>query len=124
MTKLSPIHPGEILAKEFLEPLGVTQYRVALDMGVPPRRINEIVLGRRGITAGTALRLAHYFGNAAEFWMNLQTRYDLEVERDLLDGKLADAPRFKAGRQSAAEPKARYRTPAAQGGPRRTTKKR
>lgn len=77
-----PIHPGEILDAEFLQPLGLTQYRVALDIGVPPRRINEIVLGKRAISADTALRLSDYFGNSAEFWMNLQVRYDLERERD------------------------------------------
>ena len=96
MAKLKPIHPGEILSEEFLIPLGVTQYRLAVDVGVPPRRINEIVLGRRGISADTALRLSHYFGNTAQFWMNLQSRYDLEVGRDKLGSKLAGAPRLKA----------------------------
>jgi addiction module HigA family antidote len=82
----APVHPGEILDTEFLEPLGLTQYRVAVDIGVPPRRINEIVLGKRAISADTALRLSDYFGNSAEFWMNLQMRYDLERERDRRDG--------------------------------------
>lgn len=82
MAKLKPIHPGEILEKEFLEPLGVTQYRLAADISVPPRRINEIVHGTRGVSADTALRLAHYFGTTPQFWMNLQTRYDLQVEED------------------------------------------
>lgn len=82
------VHPGEILLKEFLEPLGLSQYRAAKDMSVPPRRINEIVHGRRAITADTALRLARYFGTTDRFWMNLQTRYDLEVERDRLKGRL------------------------------------
>jgi addiction module HigA family antidote len=84
----TPIHPGEILLEEFLKPLGVTQYRLAKDISVPPRRINEIVLGKRAITAGTALRLARYFGTTERFWLNLQTRYDLEVERDRLGDRL------------------------------------
>lgn len=74
MAKLKPIHPGEILEKEFLEPLKISQYRLAVDIGVPPRRINEIVNGIRGITADTALRLGHYFGTSPQFWMNLQAR--------------------------------------------------
>jgi addiction module HigA family antidote len=82
MAKLTPVHPGEILLKEFIEPLEISQYRLAADIAVPPRRINEIVLGKRGISADTALRLARYFGTSPQFWMNLQTRYDLEVERD------------------------------------------
>jgi antitoxin HigA-1 len=81
-TKLPPIHPGEILLEEFLEPMGITQYRLAKDINVPPRRINEIVLGKRAITPDTALRLSLYFGLSERFWMNLQTRYDLEVEKD------------------------------------------
>ena len=80
--KLPPVHPGEILNLEFLQPLGVTQYRLAKDINVPPRRINEIVKGTRSITANTALRLARYFGTTERFWLNLQTTYDLEVERD------------------------------------------
>lgn len=78
--KLKPIHPGEILSKEFLEPLKLSQYRVAKDISVPPRRINEIIKGKRAITADTALRLGRYFGISAEFWMNLQTNYDLQQE--------------------------------------------
>ena len=81
---MSPIHPGEILMEEFLEPLGISQYRVAKDISVPPRRINEIVHGKRSITADTALRLARFFGTTERFWLNLQVRYDLEVERDRL----------------------------------------
>ena len=84
MTTLAPIHPGEVLMEEFIEPLGVTQHHVAVAVGVPPRRINEIVHGKRRITADTALRLARYFGTTDRFWLNLQTRYDLEVERDRL----------------------------------------
>ncbi len=86
--RIPPIHPGEILLKEFLEPLEISQYRVAKDISVPPRRINEIVHGRRGITADTALRLARYFGTTERFWLNLQTRHDLEVEKDRLKGRL------------------------------------
>ncbi len=89
MKKLSPIHPGEILLEEFIEPSGITQYRVAKDIGVGPRRVNEIVLGRRAITADTALRLGRYFGTTAQFWLNLQSRYDLVVEQERLKGRLA-----------------------------------
>jgi addiction module HigA family antidote len=81
---ISPIHPGEILAEEYLAPWGITQHRLAGDIGVPPRRINEIVHGKRRISADTALRLARYFGTSERFWLNLQGRYDLEVERDRL----------------------------------------
>ena len=85
---MAPIHPGEILLKEFLEPMGISQYRLAKDISVAPRRINEIVHGRRAITADTALRLARYFDTTERFWLNLQTRYDLEVEKDRLGGRL------------------------------------
>lgn len=88
-TKLAPIHPGEILLAEFLEPLALSQYRLAHDLSVPPRRINEIVHGKRGITADTALRLGRYFGTSAQFWLNLQTRYDLEIESDRLGLRLS-----------------------------------
>ena len=84
----APIHPGEILLAEFLAPMGLSQYRLAKDISVPPRRINEIVHGKRGITADTALRLARYFGTSEHFWMNLQTRYDLEVQKERLKGRL------------------------------------
>ncbi len=87
-TKLAPIHPGEILLAEFLEPLALSQYRLAHDLSVRPRRINDIVHGKRGITADTALRLGRYFGTSAQFWLNLQTRYDLEVESDRLGLRL------------------------------------
>lgn len=86
--KLSPIHPGEILLEEFLKPMALSQYRVAKDINVSPRRINEIVHGKRNISADTALRLAMYFGLSERFWMNLQSRYDLEVEKDRLAGRL------------------------------------
>ena len=81
---MPPIHPGEILMQEYLEPLEVTQHRLAIAIGVPPRRINEIVHGKRRVSADTALRLARYFGTSERFWLNLQGRYDLEVERDRL----------------------------------------
>lgn len=82
------IHPGEILLEEFLEPLEISQYRLAKDMNVPARRINEIVLGKRSVTADTALRLGLYFKTSPEFWMNLQTYYDLEVQSDTLGKRL------------------------------------
>jgi len=88
--KLPPIHPGEILMEEFIEPMGLSQYRLAKDISVPPRRINEIVHGKRGITADTALRLGRFFGMSPQFWLNLQTRYDLEVAEDLLEDRLDD----------------------------------
>ena len=81
---MSPIHPGEVLLHEYLDPLHVTQHRLAVAIGVPPRRINEIVHGKRRISADTALRLARYFGTTERFWLNLQGRYDLELERDRL----------------------------------------
>jgi addiction module HigA family antidote len=83
-----PIHPGEVLLEEFLEPMELSQYRLAKDISVPARRINEIVHGKRGITADTSLRLARYFETSERFWMNLQTRYDLEVEKGRLRGRL------------------------------------
>lgn len=86
--RLLPTHPGEILLEEFLKPLGISQYRVAKDIGVPPRRINEIVHGNRSVSADTALRLARYFGMSERFWLNLQTRYDLDVEKDRLGDRL------------------------------------
>ena len=86
--KMAPIHPGEVLLADFLEPMGLSQYRLAHDISVPPRRINEIVHGKRAISADTALRLARYFKTTERFWMNLQARYDLEVERDRLGDRL------------------------------------
>lgn len=84
-----PIHPGEILREEFLAPLGISQYRLAKEIHVPPRRINEIVLEKRGISADTALRLGRYFGTTAQLWSNLQARYDLEVAREAIEDTLA-----------------------------------
>jgi antitoxin HigA-1 len=86
--KIDPIHPGEILLEEFLKPMEISQYRLAQDINVPARRINEIVLGKRAITADTALRLSEYFGLSEKFWLNLQMRYNLEVEKDKLKGRL------------------------------------
>ena len=86
--KLAPVHPGEILQEEFMKPLGLSQNRLGRDLGVSPRRINEIVHGKRSITADTALRLSRYFGTSAEFWLGLQTDYDLDVARDALEEKI------------------------------------
>jgi antitoxin HigA-1 len=86
--RLAPIHPGEILLNDFLVPMGISQYRLAHSTSVPARRINEIVHGKRAITADTALRLGRFFNMESEFWLNLQSRYDLEVARDLLSGRL------------------------------------
>jgi antitoxin HigA-1 len=86
--QLAPIHPGEILLEEFLKPMGLSQYRLALDINVPPRRINEIVHGTRAITPDTALRLSRYFGNTAMFWLNLQMKYDLTIAREQLGQRL------------------------------------
>jgi addiction module HigA family antidote len=86
--KLHPVHPGEVLLEEFLKPMGISQNRLALNIGVPARRINEIVLGRRGITADTALRLARFFGTSAEFWLGLQSQYDLDVTSEQLGERL------------------------------------
>jgi len=83
-TIMEPVHPGEILMLEYLEPLNVTQHRLAVAIGVPPRRINEIVHGKRRITPDTALRLAHFFGTSERFWLNVQARFDIETERDRL----------------------------------------
>ena len=80
--KIPNIHPGEILLEDSMKPLSLSQYRVAKGIGVPPRRINEIVHGKRAVSADTALRLSRYFGTSAEFWLNLQTRHDLEREKD------------------------------------------
>jgi len=86
--KMKPVHPGEVLQEEFLTPMGISQYRLAKDISVPARRINEIVQGKRAITADTALRLARFFGTSPEFWVNLQAHYDLEIEKDRLADSL------------------------------------
>ena len=95
--KFAPVHPGEILLEEFLKPMGISQYRLASDIGVHPRRINEIAHGNRTITADTALRLSRYFGLSERFWLNLQARYDLEVEKDRLEDRLEKEVKVFAG---------------------------
>ena len=95
--RLAPIHPGEVLFTEFLEPLGLSQYRLAKDLKVPARRINEIVHGDRAVSADTALRLARFFGTSDRFWLNLQASYDLDIERDRLGARLErDVPVYAA----------------------------
>ena len=86
--KMAPIHPGEVLMEEFLKPMNISQYRLAKDIHVPARRINEIVHGERAVSADTALRLARYFGSSAQFWLNLQASYDLERELDRIGSKI------------------------------------
>jgi addiction module HigA family antidote len=86
--KLAPVHPGEVLLEEFLRPMGISQYRLSKDISVPPRRINEIVHVARGVSVDTALRLARYFGTTEQFWLNLQTRHDLDVAHDRLGDRL------------------------------------
>lgn len=94
--RLAPVHPGEVLLQEFLEPLEMTQYRLAKSLKVPARRINEIVHGTRAVSADTALRLARFFGTSDRFWLNLQAAYDLDVERDHLGARLErEVPVFK-----------------------------
>jgi addiction module HigA family antidote len=93
---LPPIHPGEILMEEFLKPMGISQYRLAKDISVSPRRINEIVHGKRAISPDTALRLSRYFGFSERFWSNMQAHYDLEVEKDRLQNRLVDEVRVHA----------------------------
>ena len=85
---VAPIHPGEVLREEFIAGLGITQHKLAVSIGVPPRRINEIVHGKRAITADTALRLGRYFGVSAQFWLNLQTQYDLDLAEDRVAGQI------------------------------------
>jgi len=96
--KLPAVHPGEVLLEEFLRPLDISQYQLAKDISVPPRRINEIVLGKRAVTADTALRLARYLGTSERFWLNLQARYDLEVEKDRLGRRLTREVRVLAAK--------------------------
>lgn len=86
--KLSPVHPGEVLLEEFIKPMNLSQNRIAIDIGVDARRINEIVLGKRSVTADTALRLARYFGNSPQFWLGLQNQYDLDITEDRLGKRL------------------------------------
>jgi addiction module HigA family antidote len=102
MKRLPPVHPGEVLLEDFMKPLGLSQYRVAADMGVAALRISQIVRGKRGITADTALRLARYFGTTPGIWLRLQARYDLEIAQ------------ARSGKQIERQVKARHSTPAAQ----------
>ena len=101
-SSLSPVHPGEILSEEFMKPLAISQYRVAVDIHVPPRRINQIVNGERGISADTALRLGRYFGVSAQFWLNLQSHYALEIEAIKLKSRLSREVRVLASAAGAA----------------------
>ena len=94
--KLSPIHPGEVLMEEFLKPMGLSQNRLALNMGVSPRRINEIVLGKRRVSAETALRLARYFGMSPQFWLGLQSDFDLDVAADEMGERLIEEVKIRA----------------------------
>ncbi len=94
--ELHPVHPGEVLLEEFLKPMGISQNRLALNISVPARRINEIVLGKRGVTADTALRLARFFGTSAEFWLSLQAQYDLDVTAEELGKRLEQEVRTYA----------------------------
>lgn len=93
-TRLAPVHPGEVLLHDFMEPLGVTQYRLAITISVPPRRINEIVHCKRAVTADTALRLGRFFGTTPDFWMSLQSSYDTETAREKISSVLASIPRL------------------------------
>ena len=99
--KFAPVHPGEILLEEFLQPMKISQYRLSKDISVHPRRINEIIHGKRSISADTALRLSRYFGLSERFWLNLQARYDLEVEKDRLEGRLENEVKVLAVNQMA-----------------------
>jgi addiction module HigA family antidote len=94
--KMPPIHPGEVLKEDFMDPMGISQYRLAKDIGVDPRRINEIIQGKRAITADTALRLGRHFEIEPEFWMNLQSHYDLEIESDRLAERLAQEVKVRS----------------------------
>lgn len=96
--KMKPVHPGEILAEEFLAPLGISQYRLAKEIHVPLRRVNEIVLGRRGISADTALRFARFFGTTPEVWLNLQSQYEMDKAKDGLWDKIKETIKPALGR--------------------------
>jgi addiction module HigA family antidote len=97
--KLNPVHPGEVLLEEFLKPMGISQNKLARAISVPPRRINEIVLEKRSISADTALRLAQYFGTSAKFWMGLQSDYDLDITKDKVGQRIQKEVRVYAVRQ-------------------------
>ena len=100
--KMPPVHPGEVLLEEFLKPLDISQYRLAKSMSVPPRRVNEIVLGKRSVSADAALRLGRYFGTSEQFWLNLQTEYDLDVEKDRLGLRLEIEVELMPSRQETS----------------------
>lgn len=100
--KIEPIHPGEILLEEFLKPMGISQYRLAKDINVPARRVNEIVHGKRAISVDTALRLSRYFSLSERFWLNLQTRYDIEVQKDKLDKRIEEEVKVLATDKQSA----------------------
>lgn len=100
--KIEPIHPGEILLEEFLKPMGISQYRLAKDINVSPRRINEIVHGKRSISVDTALRLSRYFSLSERFWLNLQTRYDIEVQKDKLGKRIEEEVKVLATEKHSA----------------------
>lgn len=99
--KIKPVHPGEILLEDFLKPMRISQYRLAKDINVPPRRINEIIHGKRSVSADTALRLSRYFGLSERFWLNLQTRYDIEVEKDKLYKHIEEEVKILIEKKSA-----------------------
>jgi len=99
--KIEPIHPGEILLEEFLKPMGISQYRLAKDINVPARRINEVIHGKRSVSVDTALRLSRYFSLSERFWLNLQTRYDIEVQKDKLDNRIEEEVKVLAAKHSA-----------------------
>ena len=123
--QIDPIHPGEVIMEDFIEEFGITQNKLATTIGVPPRRINEIVHGKRGITADTAVRLAKYFGTSAEFWMNLQSHYELKLEHRTLREQLDSIVPLQSGAQTlqtayVTEARTRRRVPATAGAARRT----
>jgi len=100
--KIEPIHPGEILLEEFLKPMGISQYRLAKDINVPARRINEIIHGKRSVSVDTALRLSRYFSLSERFWLNLQTRYDIEVQKDKLGKRIEEEVKVLATEKHSA----------------------
>ena len=102
---LAPIHPGEVLLEEFMLPLGITQYRLAKETNVPARRINEIVQGKRSVSADTALRLAKFFGTSEMFWLNLQAHYDLDIQREKMGGRIKSVQPFAGNRKTPPVPR-------------------
>ncbi len=100
--KIEPIHPGEVLLEEFLKPMAITQYRLAKDISVPPRRINEIIHGKRSVSVDTALRLSRYFGLSERFWLNLQARYDLEIAKDKFEKRIENEVKVLSQQRQSA----------------------